>query len=133
MLSLVTSVCLSIRIKLFKWKTERENQNVTLHPRSKLFWLFSIKSNSVVDVAQNWSPIVLLFLAGSLQLPKNKLKLEYLNQYPHCLMEYFHTLLRPVLTSFLFASSQLIRNKEARKAIIKEAKLLIDKLTNRNY
>jgi hypothetical protein len=37
------------------------------------------------------------------------------------------------LTSFLFASSQLIRNKEARKAIIKEAKLLIDKLTNRNY
>jgi hypothetical protein len=123
--SLFIHIVISIKIKHYKWKTDPNE--VARNPKSKLFWIFSLKTDSVIDVTESIVPFGLVGLAMLLNAPRGKQNLEMLNQYPECLTEYFYTLIRPILTVFLACSIKLIRDHHYRNALAKEIRNMMDK------
>ena len=119
-LSLTVNLCLTIKIKLYKWKTEKENQNVTHHPRSKMFWLFFVEDNTVINIAESVVPFVLVGLAVSFNSPRKDINLDILNHYPECLLEYFHSLVRPVLLLVILLSFYIAKKPKLRAAVKQE-------------
>jgi hypothetical protein len=51
---------------------------------------------------------------------RKRVPLETLNEYPNYLVEYFYTLLRPVIGTLLCVCSKLISDPKARKFLFKE-------------
>jgi len=123
--SLFIQIVISIKIKHYKWKTDPNE--VARNPKSKLFWIFSLKTDSVIDVTESIVPFGLVGLAMLLNAPRGKQNLEMLNQYPECLTEYFYTLIRPILTVSLACSIKLIRDHHYRNALAKEIRNMMDK------
>ena len=113
MFSFIIHISIAIRIKIYNWKFSKENLN-NFHPRSKIYWVFSMDSNTVVDTAEGLVPFIIMIVALSLNFFRGSFDLELLNSYPLCLKEYFHTLIRPVLTALLMVVSQLAMNKKLR-------------------
>ena len=121
--SIVIHVAISLRINYYKWKID-ENEEAR-NPRSKIFWIFSLKTDSVIDVTESIVPFGLVGLAMLLNAPRRKINLEKLNQYPEYLTEYFYTLVRPILTVLLAASIKLIRDQRYRNTMVKEIRNIL--------
>ncbi len=117
-LSLLIHMVISIRIKYYKWKTDVNE--ATHDKKSKTFWIFSLKTDSVVDVTESILPFILFSIGLMLNLPRSTMSLEKLNQYPDCLSEYFYTLVRPSLVLMTAGSFKLIRDKQFRTILSKE-------------
>jgi hypothetical protein len=122
--SLLIHVVISIRIKIYKLKTNAAE--VTQNPRSKIFWIFSLETDSVLDVAESIVPFGLVLLAMLVNLVRRRLELDLLNQYPDCLWEYFYTHIRPSLTIFLLFAIKLIRDHQYRSCLSRELKSLFN-------
>ena len=103
---------------MYKWKTDQNE--ITRDPKSKIFWIFSLKTDSVIDLTESIVPFGLVGLAMLLNAPRRKISLEKLNAFPDCLTEYFYTLIRPILTVFLAGSIKLIRDQRYRNVLAKE-------------
>ena len=121
--SIIIHVAISLRINYYKWKIDRNE--VARNPRSKIFWIFSLKTNSVVDVTESIIPFGLMAIGMVMNLPRRNINLEKLNQYPECLTEYFYTLMRPILTILLAGSIKLIRDERYRNTMVKEIRNLL--------
>jgi len=121
--SVVIHVAISLRINYYKWKVD-ENE-VARNPKSKIFWIFSLKTDSVIDVTESIVPFGLVGLAMLLNAPRRKINLEELNKYPECLSEYFYTLVRPILTVLLAGCIKLIRDQRYRNTMVKEIRNML--------
>jgi hypothetical protein len=78
--------------------------------------------NSVIDIAESVTPLVLVVLAFLLNLPRKETDLAIFNRYLDCLGEYFYTLIRPVLTILTASCGKILSDKRLRKVLRKEIK-----------
>ena len=118
--SFVLHIVIAIRIKIYKLKIDKED--VKTFPKSKMTFLFSVGRNSVIDIAESVTPLVLVVLAFLLNLPRKETNLESFNRYPDLLGEYFYTLVRPVVTILFAAGGKILSDKSLRKVLKKEMK-----------
>ena len=121
--SVIIHVAISLRINYYKWKVD-ENE-VARTPRSKIFWISSIKIDSAVDITESIIPFGLMAIGLIMNLPRRKINLEKLNQYPECLNEYFYTLVRPISALLLAGSIKLIRDEHYRNTMVKEIRNIL--------
>ena len=123
LVSVIIHVAISLRINYYKWKVD-ENE-VARNPRSKIFWISSIKIDSAVDITESIVPFGLMAIGLIMNLPRRKINLEKLNQDPDCLTEYVYTLVRPISALLLAGSIKLIRDEHYRNTMVKEIRNIL--------
>jgi hypothetical protein len=116
--SFAIHIAITARIKVYKNRIKNENESY--HPRSKMFWLFFVEDNTVINIAESVVPFVLVGLAVSFNSPRKDINLDILNHYPECLLEYFHSLVRPVLLLVILLSFYIAKKPKLRAAVKQE-------------
>ena len=111
-------VAITARIKVYKTKIKKSNENY--HPRSKMFWLFYVESNTVINVAESLGPFMIIGTAVSVHSLRKTINLDTLNHYPECLIEYFHSLVRPAFVFVLLVVGYITKKSKFRAAMKKE-------------
>ena len=125
--SFLLNVFIAVKIHIYKWNLNKENSCI-FDPRSKLFWIFSLEVNRVVDIKEALLPVIFVAIPLLLSSTRASIDLLELNNYPHYYREYFYSLIRPVLTILLMISIKYLRDGFLRETMQKECSDLIQRL-----
>ena len=129
LLSLVLHIAIGVRIKLYKWKVQKENNKYD--PRSKVTWLFHMGKNSIISISESLIPGIIVTVAILPKPPRQELVLDTFNHYPECLHEYYFTLIRPVLVALVVLISKITSDKYLQKVMFREFKDIVDKFASK--
>ena len=115
-LTLLINVVIFARISVYKSK----QLHFTPHPRSKLSFTLNFENKMLADATTNIISATCFLLIGVSQFQINIVDIDILKQYPYFLLEYFYRMIRAPLTCLLLIIIMYVRNKDLRRAVIRE-------------